>query len=82
MSTPTADLIAEATALAADDDSAGVVWCHTCDRAVRVRPLNADLMATRWECCNYGLPQGHTVLCQQSDDCGRPFTYDHDCEVP
>jgi hypothetical protein len=80
MPTTTDDLLAEATALAFDGEGAGVVWCHTCNRPVRVRPLGSDLLSCEWECCNYGMAQGHIVLCQQSDDCGHPFTYTHTCQ--
>lgn len=76
----TADLLADAEALAADDETAGVVWCEHCAKPVRVIPTDpTDLLRTTWECVNAGLRRGHLVACQQDDNCRHPFTYSHTC---
>lgn len=76
----TADLLADAEALAADDETAGVVWCDHCDKPVRVVPTDpADLLHTTWECVHGGFRRGHVVRCVQDDNCPNLFTYSHTC---
>jgi hypothetical protein len=76
----TADLLADAEALATDDENAGVVYCRTCDRLVRVVPTNAaDPLHTTWECYGIGMASGHLVHCVHDDNCPHLFTCSHTC---